>query len=175
MKHQLSYRSAILERTKWLMGAIKLVGRLPPFALPKHDPENLPDIQEEEAPLPPGAGSIPTALNTTEGVGATTKREQHPPPPLKHRKPNTSGTALSSTTVGSYPELTENSHAISRGQGSGSPLPEGLQDIIHRMLHDEQARALHLLQYMGPATGSLAPIPHQLSFSSIKEAAILTA
>jgi hypothetical protein len=43
------------------------------------------------------------------------------------------------------------------------------------MLLDDHARALHLLQQMGPATGSLAPIPYQPSFSSSREAAILTA
>ena len=43
------------------------------------------------------------------------------------------------------------------------------------MLHDDRARALHLLQQMGHATGSLAPIPRQYSFSSTMEAAILTA
>jgi hypothetical protein len=42
------------------------------------------------------------------------------------------------------------------------------------MLPDDQTRALHLLQQMGPATDSLAPIPHQLPFSSTREAAILT-
>ena len=77
--------------------------------------------------------------------------------------------------MGSYPELTEDSHATSRGHGSSSPLPEGLRDITHRMLPDDHARALHLLQQMGPATGSLAPIPHQLPFSSTREAAIMTA
>ena len=61
----------IPERTKWLMGAIKLVGKLPPSALPKHDPQDLPDIEEEESPLPPGAGSIPTAPNTAEGADTT--------------------------------------------------------------------------------------------------------
>ena len=43
------------------------------------------------------------------------------------------------------------------------------------MLLDDQARALHLLQPMGPATGSPSPIPHQPPFSSATEAAILTA
>jgi len=76
MKHQLYFRSTILERTKWLMGAIKVVDRLPPVALPEHDPKDLPDIDEEEAPLPPGAGSIPTAPNTVEGAGAKTERER---------------------------------------------------------------------------------------------------
>ena len=40
---------------------------------------------------------------------------------------------------------------------------------------DDQARALHLLHQMGPATGSLAPIPYQLPFCSTTEAPILTA
>jgi len=39
----------------------------------------------------------------------------------------------------------------------------------------DQARALHLLQKMGPATGNLAPIPFQLPCCSTSEAAILTA
>jgi hypothetical protein len=43
-------------------------------------------------------------------------------------------------------------------------LPKGLQDIIHRMLPDDQARVLLLLQQMGPAPGSLAPILFQLPF-----------
>ena len=43
------------------------------------------------------------------------------------------------------------------------------------MLLDDHVLALHLLQQMGPATDSLAPIPHRLPFSSIREAAILTA
>jgi len=138
MKRQLSFRSTIPKRTKRLMGAIKLVGRLPPVALPEHDPEDLPDIEEEESPLPPGAGSIHTAPNTTKGAGATAEREQPPPPPPpKHRKPNPLGPAVSSTTVDSYPELTEDSHATSREQGFGSLLPEGLQDIIHRMIPDD--------------------------------------
>ena len=38
MKHQISFRSTIPKRTKWLMGAIKLVGRLPPVTLPECDP-----------------------------------------------------------------------------------------------------------------------------------------
>ena len=125
MKHQLSFRSNIPERTKWLMGAIKLVGRLPPSTLPEHDPENLPDIKEEESPLPLGAGSIPLAPTTVEVTGATTKREQQSPPP-KHRMPNPQGPAVSTTTGGSFPDLTEDSNAISRGSGSGSPLPSGL-------------------------------------------------
>ena len=41
------------------------------------------------------------------------------------------------------------------------------------MLLDEQARALYLLQQMGPATGGPAPIPYQPHFSSTMEAAIL--
>ena len=43
------------------------------------------------------------------------------------------------------------------------------------MLLADQAHALHLLKQMGPATGSLAPIPYQLPFCSIAEAAILIA
>ena len=43
------------------------------------------------------------------------------------------------------------------------------------MLPANQTRALHLLQQMGPATGSLAPIPLQLPFHSTTEAAALTA
>ena len=65
------------------MGAIKLVGRLPPSKLPEYDPENLLDIEEEESPLPPGAGSIPLAPSTAEGAAATAEREQQPLPP-KH-------------------------------------------------------------------------------------------
>jgi len=57
------------------MGAIKLVGRLPPSTLPEYDPENLPDIEEEESPLPPGAGSVQLAPTTAEGAGATAERE----------------------------------------------------------------------------------------------------
>ena len=58
------------------MGAIKMVGRLPLVELPEYDPENLPDIKEEESPLPPKAGSIPTAPNTPGGAGATVERGQ---------------------------------------------------------------------------------------------------
>ena len=158
MKHQLSFRSTILERTKWLMGVIKLVGRLPPVPLPEYDSEDLPDIEEEEQPLPPGTGSIPLAPITAEGAGATADRGHQPPPP-KHRKPKPQGPATSSTTLGTLHDLTEDSHATSRGPSSGSTLPLGLQDIIQRMLPSDQARALHLLQQMGPATGNLAPIP----------------
>ena len=43
------------------------------------------------------------------------------------------------------------------------------------MLPVDHARALHLLQQMGPATGSVAPILYQLHFPSTTEAAILTA
>jgi len=81
------------------------------------------------------------------------------PPPSKHRKPDPQGPEASTTTLGSLTDLTENSHATSRGPSSGSPLPSGLQDIISRMLLADQERALHLIQQMGPATGSLAPIP----------------
>ena len=162
------------ERTNWLMGAIKLIGRLPPVSLPEHDPKDLPDIEEKESPLPPGSGSIPTARITNEGAGATAEGEQQHPPP-KHRKPNPTSPGVSTSTVGSYPDLMEDSHATSRGQGSSSPLRQGLQDNIHCMLPYNQARALHLLQQMGPATGSLAPIPYQPPFSSTREAAILTA
>jgi hypothetical protein len=69
------------------MGAIKLECRLPPSTLPEHDPEDLLDIEEEESPLPPRAGSIPSAPNTAKSAGATTEREQQLPPP-KHHKPN---------------------------------------------------------------------------------------
>ena len=127
------------------MGAIKLVGRLPLVTLPEYDPENLPDIEEEEFPLPPGTGSIPLALAIAEGAGATAEREQQPPPP-KHRKPNPKGPATFTTTGRSYPDLTEGSHATSRGPGSGSPLPSGLLNIIHSMLLADQERALHLLE-----------------------------
>ena len=72
-------------------------------------------------------------------------------------------------------DLTEDSHVTSKGPSSGSPLPSGLQDIIQCMLHVDPARALHLLQQMGPATGSLAPIPYQLPIYSTTEAATLTA
>ncbi len=43
------------------------------------------------------------------------------------------------------------------------------------MLLADLARALHLLQQMGPATGSLAPIPLQLPFHPIAGAATPTA
>ena len=43
------------------------------------------------------------------------------------------------------------------------------------MLSADKARTLHLLQQMGPATGSLAPISYQLPFCSTSEAAITTA
>ena len=146
MKHQLSFRSTILERTKWLtMEAIKLVGRLPLVPLPEYDPENLPNIEEEEYPLPHGTGSISLAPTTTEGAGATADRGQQPPP-TKHRKPSPQGPATSTTTLGSLPDLTEDFHAASRGPSSGSPLPLGLQDIIERMLLADQACALHLLK-----------------------------
>ena len=72
MEHQLSFRSTIPERTKWLMGAIKLVGRLPLVPLPEYDPENHPDIEVEEPPLPPGTGSFPLAPTAKEGEGANT-------------------------------------------------------------------------------------------------------
>ena len=42
-----------------------------------------------------------------------------------------------------------------------------------RMIPADQARALHLLQHMGTATGSLAPIPLQLPSHSTAEAATL--
>jgi hypothetical protein len=86
------------------MGSIKLVGRLPPVALPEHNPEDLPDIEEEETPFPPGAVSIPSAPNKAKGAGARTEREQQLPPP-KYRKPNPSCPGVSTTTVGYYPEL----------------------------------------------------------------------
>ena len=70
MKHQLSFRSTIPERFKWLMGAIKLVGRLPPVPLPEYDPENLPDIEEEKHPLPLGTGSNPTRTHYIGGCGS---------------------------------------------------------------------------------------------------------
>jgi hypothetical protein len=53
MKHQLSFRSTIPERNKWIQGAIKLVDMVPPVPLPEYDPENLPDIEIEEHTLPP--------------------------------------------------------------------------------------------------------------------------
>ena len=170
MKHQLSFHSTIPKRTKYLMGAIKRVGRLPPSALPEYDPENLPDIEEEKSPLPPGAGSIPLALTTTEGAGATAEREQHPPP-SKHRKPNP-------RVPHHLPlrwDLTKDSHATSKGPSSGLPIPSGLQDIIQRMLPADQERALHLIQQMGPATGSMASIPIQLPHHSTTGVAIMTA
>jgi len=68
MKHQLSFRPTIPERTKWLMGAIKVVGRLPPVPRPEFDPENLLDIEEEELPLPPGTDAAPLAPTTAEGA-----------------------------------------------------------------------------------------------------------
>jgi hypothetical protein len=133
MKHQLSFRSTIPERTKWVMGAIKLVDRLPPVPLPEYDPETLPDIEEEEYPLLTGTGSIPLASTTTQGAGATADRGKQPPPP-KHRKPNPQNLAASTTTLGSLPDLTKDSHTTSRGPSSGSPLPPELQDIVQRML-----------------------------------------
>ncbi len=44
MKHQPFFRSTIPERTKWMMGAVKLVGRLSLVPLPEYDPETLPEI-----------------------------------------------------------------------------------------------------------------------------------
>jgi hypothetical protein len=44
---------------------------------------------------------------------------------------------------------------------------------MHRMLHANQARALHLLHQMGPAKAN--SIPYQLPFRSTSEAAALTA
>jgi hypothetical protein len=79
----------------------------------------------------------------------------------------------STTTLGSLLDHTEGSHATSRGPGSGSTLPSGLPNIIHRMLPTDQARALHLLQQMGPATGNFTP--YLLPFCSTTEAAALTA
>jgi len=125
MKHKLSFRSTIQERTKLLMGAIRVVGRLPPVPLPEYDPENLPEIEEEGYPLPPGTGSIPLAPTIAEGAGATADMGQQPPPP-KHRKPNPQGPATSTTTLGFLLDLTEDSHATSMGPSSGSPLPTGL-------------------------------------------------
>ena len=122
---QLSFRSTIPKLTKWLMGAMKLVGKLPPLALPEYDLENLPDIEEDESPLPPGAGSIPLVPTTAEGADAIAEREQHPPPP-KHRKPKPPGFAASTTTSGSLPDLTEDSHATFKGPSSCPPLPSGL-------------------------------------------------
>jgi len=174
MKHQLSFRSTIPESTKWLLGAIKLVGRLPPVPPPETDPENLPDIEEEEFPLPSGQGFIPLAPITTEGAGATPGRGREPPP-SKHRKSKPHGPAASTTTLGFLPDLTEDSHATSKGPSSGSPLPAGLHDIIQRMLPVDKERALHLIQQMGPATGSLAPIPIQLPHHPNTGAAIMTA
>ena len=52
---------------------------------------------------------------------------------------------------------------------------DSILDIIQRMLPADHACALHLLQQMGPATGSLAHIPYQLSLCSTSEAVILTA
>jgi len=140
------------------MGAIKQVGKLPPVPLPESDPNNLPDIEEEKFPPLPMQGSIPLAPTTTEGAGATADRGREPPP-SKHRKPNPEGPPTSTTSSGTLPDLTEDSHAPSKGPSSGSPIPWGLQDIIQRMLHAEQERALRLLQQMEPATDSLAPSP----------------
>ena len=132
LKHQLSFRSTIHGRTKWLQGAIKLVGRLPPVPLPEYNPENLPDIETEEHTLPPDPGFTPPAPATEEGEGANTERGA---PRHKHRKPNPLVLAASTTTVESLPDLTEDSHVISRGQSSGAAPPIGLKDTIQRMLH----------------------------------------
>ncbi len=156
MKHQLSFRSTIPEHTKWLQGAIKLVGKLPPVPLPEYDPENLSDIEVEESPLPPGTGFTPLASATEEGEGANAKRGQRPPP-QKHRKPNPHDPAASTTTLGSLLDLADDSHATSRGQGSDASLPAGLQIIIHCMLPADQERAHHPLQQMGTATGDSIP------------------
>ena len=126
----------------------------------------------EEPPLPPGTGSAPLAPATGECDGTNVERGQHPPP-QKLRKPNPQDPAASTTTLGTLPDLTDDSQATSRGHGSGATLPAGLQDIIHRMLPADQERAHHLLQQMGPATGD--SIPYQLPFCSLSEAAALTA
>ena len=76
--------------------------------------------------------------------------------------------------MGTLPDLIEDSHAISEGPSSGLPIPLGLQDIAQYMLPADQERALHLLQQMGPATGSLASIPLQLPYHSTTRAATLT-
>jgi len=154
------------------MGAINLVGRLPPLPLPEYDQENLSDIEVEEPPLPPGTGSTPLEPTAEKGEGAKTERGQQPPPP-KHRKPNPQSPAASTTTLGSLPDLTDGFHTTSRGPGSGSPLPSGLHNIIHRMLYADKTSALNLLQQMGPALGD--SIPYQLPFCSPSEAATLTA
>ncbi len=117
------------------MGAIKMVGRLSPASPPELDPEELPDIEVEESPLLLGVGFKPIATHATKGGGANVEKEQ--PPPLKQRKPNPTGPAAFTTTAGSYPDLTEGSHATYRGEGSGLPLPKGLQDIIHHMLRED--------------------------------------
>jgi hypothetical protein len=68
MKHLLSFRSPIHDRYKWLTGAIKLVGRLPPIPFLKKEDKELPDVAEEELPplpnlfVPPGAHSSHPAL-----------------------------------------------------------------------------------------------------------------
>ena len=87
------------------MGAIKLVGILPRVPSPEYDPENLPDIEEEEFPLHLGKDFIPLAPTRAEGAGATDDRGREPPP-SKHRKPNPRGLAASTTSLGTLPVLT---------------------------------------------------------------------
>ena len=95
-----------------MMEAIKLVGSLPPSPLPEYDPENLLDIEVGEPPLPPGTGSTPLAPATGEGEGTNADRGQLPPP-QKFRKPNPRDPAASITTLGTLPDLTDDSHATS--------------------------------------------------------------
>jgi hypothetical protein len=99
----------------------------------------------EEPPLPPGTGSTPLAPATAKGEGTHADRGQLPPP-QKLRKPNPQDPAASTTTLGTFPDLMDDSQATTRGPGSGAALPAGLQDIIHRMLPADQERAQQLLQ-----------------------------
>ncbi len=98
MKHKLSFRSHhdIHDRDKWLMGAILLVGRLPPAPLPEKEDEALPDVVEEKLPhapnppIPPGAhpshpappkSNLPKVRTTDgehqEGTGASLEDDKH--------------------------------------------------------------------------------------------------
>ncbi len=158
------------------MGAIKLVDRLPPVPLPEKEDKDLLDIEEEGIPLPPTPRYYPGQILHTMPNQHQFHRKPGPRPtdfmtgraqrsmsirhkafshfkPSPHHKTNPVGPTVSSSSLGTLnTDLTEGSEATFRGDDIGLSPQVGLQDIIYRMRHEDQARAIYFLQQIGPTS-----------------------